>query len=99
MTIIELNGSEWSDRLDFFDALAAALKACPGHGRGFDAFCDSVFYGGMLGVEPPFQVIVRNCPAFAKGYVETMASGWAKTRDWKKANYGDDVDATILLGD
>jgi len=97
MKVIELDGSEWSDSLDFFDALAKALGACSGHGRSFDAFEDSVFYGGMLDIEPPFKVVVRNCPAFAREDIETMACGWAEQREWKKANYGDDVEATIAL--
>lgn len=97
MKVIQLDGSEWSGRLDFFNALADALGACPGHGRGFDAFEDSVFYGGMLDIEPPFKVLVRNCPAFAREDVETMARGWAEQREWRKANYGDDVEATIAL--
>ena len=97
MKIIEIDGSGWSERLDFFDALRTALGACPGHGWGFAAFEDSVFYGGMLEVEPPFTVIVRNCPHTFRTDVETMAQGWYEQRQWKKENYGEDVDPTIVV--
>jgi hypothetical protein len=97
MQVIELDGSEWSGRLALFDALAEALRVCAGHGRGFDAFEDSVFYGGMSEVEPPFHVVVMNCPVAFEADVEQMKRGWAHQRQWKLANYGEDVEATIEL--
>jgi len=97
MKIIELDGANWSSSHNFFDALATSLKVVPWHGRGFDAFEDSVFYGGMSEVEPPFKVIVFNCPAFAEKDVEQMATGWARQRESKRSYDGEDVEATIAL--
>ena len=97
MKVIHLDGTNWSKALDFFNALAEALQVIPGHGRGFDAFEDSVFYGGMSVVEPPFEIVVENCPAFAKHDVETMSQGWGEQRAWRKEHYGDDVEAIITL--
>jgi RNAse (barnase) inhibitor barstar len=97
MKVISLDGAAWSCRQDFFDALADVLKVVPYHGRGFDAFEDSVFYGGMSQVEPPFAVVVRNCPPFAESDVKRMADGWAGQREWKRMYYGEDVEATISL--
>jgi hypothetical protein len=96
MKEIELDGSSWSDRLDFWHALREALGVTPGHGTGFDAFEDSVFYHpDLLTVRPPFTVIVRNPPAIARAEIEQMAEGWAFQRQWRKENYGDDVEALI----
>lgn len=97
MRTIEIDGSKWTETVDFFGALRTVLGACPSHGWGFDAFEDSVFNGGMLKVEPPFQVIVRNCPRIFREDVETMARGWAEQRQWRKDNCGEDVEASIAL--
>lgn len=98
MRTIELDGSAWVDRLDFWNALRDALGVVPEHGTGFDAFEDSVFYHPqMLSVRPPFALLVRHAPPVARPDVETMAKGWAIQRQWRKENYGDDVEATIKL--
>ncbi|AGH50890.1 MULTISPECIES: hypothetical protein [Sphingomonas] len=97
MQTIELDGSRWSERLDFWFALRAALGVLPEHGTGFDAFEDSVFYHPeMLSVRPPFTVVVHNAPPIARSDIEQMAEGWAFQRKWKRENYGDDVEALIV---
>lgn len=98
MQTIELDGSSWSNRLDFWFALRTALGVVSGHGNGSDAFEDSVFYHpDMLSVQPPFSVIVRNPPAETRADVEQMAQGWAFQRQWRKEYYGDDVEAVICV--
>jgi hypothetical protein len=97
MRTIVLDGSSWSAPLDFWDALREALGVVPGHGTGFDAFEDSVFYHpDMLSVRPPFTVIVQNPPPVARSDIAQMAEGWAFQRQWRKENYGDDVEALIV---
>ena len=98
MKIIEIDAATWSDGWAIFDALAEALGAVPGHGRNLAAFVDSVFYGGMLAIEPPFKVVIQNCPDIARGSVEVMAEDWTEAREWKRVNYGEDVNASIVLG-
>jgi hypothetical protein len=49
----------------------------------------------MLTVRPPFVVIVRDPPPIARADIEQMAEGWAFQRQWRKENYGDDVEALI----
>jgi len=98
MRTIVLDGSSWSAPLDFWYALREALGVVPGHGTGFDAFEDSVFYHpDMLCVRPPFTVIVQNPPPIARSDIEQMAEGWAFQRQWRKENYGDDVEALIVV--
>ena len=98
MQTIEIDGSSWSDRLDFWYALRDALGVVPEHGTGFDAFEDSVFYHpDMLNIQPPFKVVVRNPSPMVISDVEQMAEGWVLQRQWRKERYGDDVEASISL--
>jgi hypothetical protein len=97
MQMINLDGSSWTKPLDFWFALREALGVVPGHGTGFDAFEDSIFYHpDMLSVRPPFTVLVHDAPTATRLEVAQMAEGWAFQRHWRKDNYGDDVEALIV---
>jgi hypothetical protein len=56
MRVINLDAAEWKKPLDFYDALLLALKAPPWHGRGIDALIDSMVYGGINEIEPPYRI-------------------------------------------
>jgi hypothetical protein len=98
MKTIELDGSGWAERMDFWDALRDALGVIPAHGTNFAAFEDSVFYHpDMLTARPPFAVIIRDPSPSTAGDVEMMAMGWAEQREWKRQNYGEDVEAVMIV--
>ncbi|MEG3123910.1 hypothetical protein [Sphingomonas sp. GB1N7] len=98
MKTIHLDGSNWTKRLDFWNALRDVLGVVPAHGTNFGAFEDSVFYHpDMLTVRPPFTLIVRNPGPVASADVEVMAAGWAEQREWKQRHYGEDVAAVIAI--
>ena len=98
MKTIELDGSGWTARLEFWQALRDALGVVPGHGTNFAAFEDSVFYHpDMLTVRPPFTIIVRKPAPETLADVEVMAAGWAEQRAWKQRRYGEDVEAVIAI--
>ena len=98
MQTIELDGSAWSDRLDFWQALRDTLGVIPEHGTGFAAFEDSVFYHSeMLTIRPPFKIFVTNPSSTALPDVQLMSSGWAEQREWKREHYGEDVEATLII--
>ncbi len=58
MKTFTLDARQWSDVLDFYDALLAALQAPDWHGRSFDALVDSMIIGGVNEVVPPYRVEV-----------------------------------------
>ena len=56
MKTINLKASAWSGILDFYEELLEALDAPFWHGRSIDALIDSMVWGGVSGVEPPYIV-------------------------------------------
>ncbi len=56
MRIIKLDASGWKVPLDFYDALLGALGAPDWHGRSVDALVDSMLYGGINAIEPPYRI-------------------------------------------
>src|SRR5689334_10641965 len=56
MKRIEIRAENWRGVLDFYTALLAALEAPPGHGRNINALVDSMVWGGMNELEPPYAI-------------------------------------------
>ncbi len=55
---IELHAQGWNTVLDFYDALLTAIGAPDWHGKSIDALIDSMVWGGINSVEPPYKVQV-----------------------------------------
>jgi hypothetical protein len=56
MRIIELDAPNWRTPLDFYNALLVALGAPYWHGRSLDAVIDSMIWGQINAVEPPYTI-------------------------------------------
>ena len=98
METIFLDGADWTHVLDFYKALRSALRPIDGHGLSVDAFIDSMIYGGMLEIEPPYEVVVRNVgPAHIRRAVEELSHYLGKARAERRATCGDDVEVSLRL--
>src|SRR5258706_674096 len=98
MRTIELDASGWETPVDFLKALQVALGSCEGHGHSPDAFVDSMVWGGMNDVEPPYVVRVVNTariPTEVREYISLMASIITDAREWRFRNRGDDIEVSI----
>lgn len=60
MTIIKLDASGWLKDSDPYRALLEAINAPSWHGCSVDALIDSMIWGGINGVEPPYVVQIVN---------------------------------------
>jgi Barstar (barnase inhibitor) len=58
MRLIKLDASGWKVPLDFYDALLAALEAPEWHGRSINALIDSMVWGNINAIEPPYRILV-----------------------------------------
>ena len=56
MQDLVVDTSTWKEVADFYDGLLRALDAPEWHGRNLDALDDSIAYGGVNGVEPPYRL-------------------------------------------
>jgi len=57
--MIELHAQGWNTALDFYDALLTAIGAPAWHGKSINALVDSIVWGGINSVEPPYEVRVH----------------------------------------
>jgi len=98
--MIEVDAGRWRTAVDAVAGLKLALGAVDGHGDGIDAFIDSMIYGGMLEAETPYEVVVRGLAHNkARTFIEDLSQALGEVREWRRANYGDDVRVSVSLHD
>lgn len=56
MQAIQLDASQWLTGLDFYAAILASLGSPDWHGQNVNALIDSMIYGGINAVKPPFRI-------------------------------------------
>lgn len=98
--LIELDATRWRNVLDFYDALKRALRSPDGHGGSPDAWVDSMIYGGMNGVEPPYVIRIvgtAHCRAGLKAEIDLLAEVIRDARAWKLEHYGVDVEVSFQI--
>jgi hypothetical protein len=72
MRIIDLDTTKWKEELDFYADLLRALEAPEWHGESVAALVDSMIYGRINAVEPPFVVRVFGAKRLPKEIREHM---------------------------
>jgi hypothetical protein len=93
---ITVDGASWRTAVDAIDGLLKALRPFGMHGNSIDAFIDSMIYGGMLEVEPPYEVVVENVESpDARSFVDDLSVALVEARAWRRANYGDEVEVSV----
>ena len=73
MKRIELDAREWRTDLDFYEALLAALGAPRWHGRNINALIDSMIYGGINEIDPPYKIVISGTRGIPSGVADEIA--------------------------
>jgi hypothetical protein len=93
MRIITLDGKNWKTISDFYDALLAAIGAPSWHGDSPDALIDSMIWGGINALEPPYTVRISGVGTLPKDVSdEVERAKWAigqGRKDYQKQEGGD----------
>jgi len=94
MRTIELDATKWKTVIDFYHALLASIGAPAWHGQSPDALVDSMIWGGINAVEPPYAVRISGLSAAPKevhDHVELVRGMLVEGRIYRKRHNGDDV--------
>ena len=59
MRKIELDAARWASIDDVYEALLPAIGAPEWHGHNVNALIDSMIWGGINAIDPPYTVVVR----------------------------------------
>ena len=98
MKVLNIDASGCRDRWDIYDLVGKAVEAPDGHGSGSDAFADSMIWGGMNAVEPPYTVRISgtaNLPDDIKTEILEFAHSLREARAEYKATRGNDVEVNV----
>lgn len=98
MRSIELNAATWKTAHDFYDALLVAIGAPEGHGRNMNALIDSMVWGGINAVKPPYTVRIRGVavlPNEVREEIELLKRYLAEGRKEFQASRTRDVEVRL----
>ena len=58
MRTIQLDGTTWRDKEDFYKAFLSAIGAPVNHGHNLDALADSISGRQMNAIELPYKIVI-----------------------------------------
>lgn len=100
MRTIELKADDWKSVLDFYKALFAALEAPNWHSASIDAAIDSIVWGGINKVQPPYLIRVtgaRKLSAAIRKELETLAREIQEHREDHRRRRNEDVEVSLEI--
>jgi RNAse (barnase) inhibitor barstar len=95
MLVIDIDATNWRTGDDFYQALLSALGAPKDHGRNVNAVVDSVVWGGINSVQPPYTVRVsgmKNIPKQVREDIELVERCLGEARAEFQTRRGHDVE-------
>jgi len=100
MDTIELKATSWKSINDFYDAILRAIGAPEWHGRSPDALVDSMIWGGINALEPPYTIRIVGTAATPENVRDCIdTTRWAieeGRKDYQK-QLGGDIGVTIEI--
>ena len=88
MRLIELHADKWCTPLDFYEALLIALGAPEGHGRNINALIDSMVYGGICAMDPPYTLRITGTAKLPNDIKNEIDATVASIREAQGADGG-----------
>lgn len=100
MQEITLDAEGWKGCQDFYDAMFRAIGAPSWHGTSVNALIDSMLWGGVNALEPPYRVKVintRHLPADVMDELMLARKGLAIGREDFRLQEGHDVGVSFEI--
>ncbi len=98
MRIITLDASRWTTAKDFYNALLAAVGAPKWHGRNINAVVDSMIWGGINALEPPYTIRISGRASLTKDVgteIEFAKEALSRARAEFRTTKGHDVEVEL----
>ena len=100
MRVIELDAANWHSISDVYNAILAAIGAPDWHGRSPDALIDSMIWGGINSLEPPYTIKVlraTEAPLEVRDAIQTLSWVIGEGRKEYQEQEGDDIEVAIEI--
>ena len=100
MRIIELDAEKWRTVLDLFAALLPALGAPEWHGESLPALIDSMIWGEINAIEPPYTVRIvgtQKLPTNVRDEIKYIQEALARAREEFRTSQGHDIEVNFEI--
>jgi hypothetical protein len=98
MKLIEIDATRCNNRKEFGRLLQDAIQAIPGHGSSIEAFVDSMVFGTMSELAPPYTIVVAgDLKPEVRAFVADLSNAIGQARLERRTRRGDDVEVILKL--
>ena len=100
MRTIELDATKWKTYDDFYNALLPSVGAPKWHGENLNALVDSMIWGGINALEPPYTIRVSGStmlPKHIRDHLERAKWALEEGRKDYQEQEGGDVEVAIEI--
>lgn len=99
MKTIEIDASRCGNPKEFARLLQDAIQAIPGHGSSIEAFVDSMVFGTMSELAPPYTIVVTgDLKPAVKAFAADLSNAIGQARLERRTRRGDDVEVVLKVG-
>ncbi len=99
MNVIEIDASRCWNRKEFARLLQETIQALPGHGSRVEAFVDSMVFGAMSELSPPYRIVVLGeLRPEVRAFAADLSNAIGQARLERRTRRGDDVEVSLKVG-
>jgi hypothetical protein len=100
MRTIDLDASHWRNVSDLYESILPAIGAPEWHGDSINALIDSMIWGGINQIHPPYRICImgtKSLPEKIRKEIDHLKTALASHRSDSKRWHGKDVEVEIEL--
>ena len=98
MKVVEIDAGGCRNPKEFGQLLQDAIQAIPGHGSSIEAFVDSMVFGTMSDLSPPYTIVVTgDLKPEVRAFVADLSNAIGQARLERRTRRGDDVEVIVKL--
>ena len=99
MKVIEIDAGGCWNRKEFAKLLQETIQALPGHGSSVEAFVDSMVFGTMSELSPPYRIVVLGeLRPEVRAFAADLSNAIGHARLERRTRRGDDVEVSVKVG-
>ena len=99
MKTVEIDATRCANPKEFARLLHEAIQAIPGHGSSIEAFVDSMVFGTMSELSPPYTIVVLgDLRPEVRAFAADLSNAIGQARVERRRRRGDDVEVSLKVG-
>lgn len=98
MKTVEIDASRCWNAKEFARLLQDAIQALPGHGSSIESFVDSMVFGTMSELSPPYTIaVLGELRPEVRAFAADLSNAIGQARLERRTRRGDDVEVILKI--